>query len=235
MLRTGQIGAVVGTAILICAPLLVATAAHAHNFVVSSTPTAEQVLTELPEQWVVTTNDDLLDLGGDGAGFALVATDAAGDFFGDGCVEIDGPSVTSAAALGEPGDYTLLYQFISADGHTLSGEIAFSWLPEGEHEPHIGLDAPPVCGETASAPAPEPTAEPGPTLEPGVDETVAPAEPENANEALPVAGAIALIIALVAAALAVAVILARRPQAMTAEEADTGSVAYDATDGPVRN
>ncbi len=134
--------------------LAIAAPAAGHNFIVSSTPTEGEVLTSLPEQWQITTNETLLDLGGQGAGFALLVSDDAGGFYGDGCVVVEGESLSMPAALGTDGAYTLTYQFISADGHTLSGELPFSWQAPAGFEPHVGLAEPPVCGETASAPAP---------------------------------------------------------------------------------
>lgn len=205
--------------------LAIATPAVAHNFIVSSTPADGETLTELPEQWQVTTNETLLDLGGQGAGFALLVSDEQGLFYGDGCVTIEGASLSMPAELGTDGDYTLTYQFISADGHTLSGELSFTWQAPAEFEPHLGLAEPPVCGETASAPAPEPTAtaepEPEVTDEPPVD-----AEPlEPVDEPFPVIGAVGIglgALALIGAI--VAIVLASRNRASRAtqpEDADS--------------
>jgi methionine-rich copper-binding protein CopC len=154
--------------------------AAAHNFVVSSTPEQDQVITALPDVWQLTTNEQLLDLGGEGAGFAMLIADESGLYYGDGCVTVDGATMSTPAALGEPGLYSMVYQFISADGHTLSDELTFTWEPAEAVEPHVGLAEPPVCGETASAPAPAP--EPSPTTEP---ETEATDEAESAPDTAP--------------------------------------------------
>lgn len=182
--------------------LAIATPAVAHNFIVSSTPADGETLTELPEQWQITTNETLLDLGGQGAGFALLVSDEQGLFYGDGCVTIEDASLSMPAALGTDGAYTLTYQFVSADGHTLSGELPFSWQASAGFEPHVGLTEPPVCGETASAPAPEPTAtaQPDPEV---TDEPVADAEPIEPTE--PVSDAVSPIVVGVAFAVVVAV------------------------------
>lgn len=156
--------------------LAVMAPAAAHNFIVSSTPAEGETLTVLPEQWQITTNETLLDLGGQGAGFAMLVSDADGQLYGDGCVTVESAGLSMPAALGTDGAYTLTYQFISADGHTLSGELPFTWQAPAGFEPHEGLADPPVCGETASAPAPEPTA----TTEPEgelTDEPMTDAEP----------------------------------------------------------
>ena len=39
------------------------------------------------------------------------------------------------AALGEPGAYTMLWQAVSADGHSVDGEIPFTWAPTDDVEP----------------------------------------------------------------------------------------------------
>lgn len=189
--------------------------AVAHNFVVSSTPAEGETLTALPEQWQLTTNETLLDLGGQGAGFALLVSDEQGQFYGDGCVTVEGESLSMPAALGTDGAYTLTYQFVSADGHTLSGELPFSWQAPAGFEPHVGLAEPPVCGETASAPAPEPTA----TAEPEADmtdEPVVEAEPIEPiyDDASPIVIGVAFAVIVAVIGVVTAVILrsrARRP------------------------
>ena len=152
------------TAVLVAAVVAVpvlglAAPAQAHNYLVSSTPAEGETLTELPDQFSVTTNGDLLSLGGSTAGFALEVRDANGLYYGDGCVSIDGPTLSEAAALGEAGDYTLLWQLISTDGHTVSGEVAFSWAPADGVVPSEGTATPAACGNEAASPA---TSEPTP-------------------------------------------------------------------------
>src|SRR5690554_5466691 len=138
---------VLATAALVAAPVFgVAPPAHAHNYLVSSTPEEGSTVTELPPVFEVTTNDDLLELGDDGA-FAIEVRDAAGLYYGDGCLEVTGPSLAMGATLGDAGDYTMTWQVVSADGHTVSGELAFTWQPDEAQELSPGRDAAPVCGE----------------------------------------------------------------------------------------
>jgi methionine-rich copper-binding protein CopC len=200
--------------------LAIATPAVAHNFIVSSTPADGETLTELPEQWQITTNETLLDLGGQGAGFALLVSDEQGLFYGDGCVTIEGAGLSMPAALGTDGDYTLTYQFVSADGHTLSGELPFSWQAGPDFEPHVGLTEPPVCGESASAPAPEPpaTAEPDPEV---TDEPVVDAEPVEpvADDATPLGIAVAIAVVVAIAGVVTAALLRARAR-RNAEQPD---------------
>jgi copper resistance protein C len=137
-------------AVTAIALLGVAGPASAHNAVISTTPSDDQVLTELPERFEILTSDDLLP-----AGAAIMqVTDADGLFYGDGCVVVDGPSASSVPELGAPGDYTLDWQVVSADGHTISGTIGFSWAPAAPDAPiSEGRATAPVCGEEPSAPA----------------------------------------------------------------------------------
>jgi methionine-rich copper-binding protein CopC len=114
---------------------------------VSSTPAEGSTLTELPAEFSVTTNGPLLSLDGSVAGFALEVKDAQGLYYGDGCVTVDGPTLSEAAApLGEAGDYTLLWQLVSADGHTVSGEVNFAWAPADGVEVAEGTATPATCG-----------------------------------------------------------------------------------------
>ncbi len=168
--------------------------ASAHNSIVSTTPEAGETLTEVPEFFVVTTSEALLDVGGEGAGFAIQVTDENGLYYGDGCVDVGGPSMSTRAALGEAGDYTMAFQYVSADGHTLSDTLAFRYEPAEGAETSTGSAAPPECGgEPAEAS--------------GSDESVA------GDESAAVLGTVAVIggvIVLLAVGAGVAVWLSRR-------------------------
>jgi len=159
--------ATVGALVAVAPVLGLAAPAQAHNSLVSSTPSNGETLTELPEEFSVTTSDQLLDLVGDGTGFGLQIVDDAGRYYGDGCFTISGPTLSMPAAIGEPGDYTFIWQVVSADGHPVSDEFDFTWAPSGEVEPSEGASAPPVCGED-SAEGP-PTAVPEQQDESSVD------------------------------------------------------------------
>ena len=119
--------------------------AAAHNYVVSSTPADGEILTAVPEMFVITTNDILLDLSGEAAGFGMLITDETGAYYGDGCVAVDGRSMSTAAALGPEGDYTLTFQLISADGHTLSDSLSFRYEPRDGASADSGSTSAPVC------------------------------------------------------------------------------------------
>lgn len=146
--------------------------AQAHNYLVSSTPSAGEVLTVLPEQFSVTTNAPLLTLDGSTSGFALQVVDSAGYYYGDGCLDVTGATLSAGATLGLSGDYTLIWQVVSEDGHPVSGEIAFSWQPADASQTSRGSSTPPDCGGTIDVVQPpassaEPSASPVPIAAPG--------------------------------------------------------------------
>jgi methionine-rich copper-binding protein CopC len=146
--------AAIGT-ILVCASVLgFASPAFAHNFLVSSTPAAGQTLTTLPSRFIITTNEGLLDLSGHGAGFAFEVEDAQHHFYGDGCVAVDGPSMSIAPSMGAAGTYRVIWQIVSADGHIVSNQYSFTWAPSGSFTPAVGTASPRDCGGKSGGTAP---------------------------------------------------------------------------------
>ena len=160
MQRQRALAALGAVAVALGLVLGAASPAAAHNYVVSSTPEDGATITAAPEAFTVTTNDVLLDLSGDGAGFGMVITDAAGLHYGDGCVTIDGRSMSTVAPLGAAGDYTLAFQLISADGHTLSESISFRYEPAAGTPAAEGSATVPSCGGTAVGAEGDPSAAP---------------------------------------------------------------------------
>lgn len=150
---------------LLAGAVVLATAApaQAHSAIVDSTPAEGETLTALPEAFSVTANETLLDLGGQGV-FALVIRDAEGRYYGDGCVDVVDATMSAEPAIGASGDYEMLWQIVSADGHPVSGEIAFSWEAPAGFAPATPRAAVPVCGEDPGAvptPAPDEAGESG--------------------------------------------------------------------------
>ncbi len=140
-------GASAGAALV----LGVAGPASAHDYVVDSTPADGATITELPDAWTVTANAPLLALEGNTNAFAIVITDAEGLYYGDGCVEVTGPTMAAPAALGEPGEYAMTFQYVSSDGHTLSETYAFSYAPVGDEPVTEGSPEAPECGGGGTA------------------------------------------------------------------------------------
>ncbi|QTX05595.1 copper resistance CopC family protein [Agromyces archimandritae] len=138
--RSLTAGLLLGAVVAAAGLAIAAMPALAHNSPVSSSPAEGSTVTAQPGTVSLTTSDVLLDLGDGGAGIDVV--DAAGLHYATECAVIDGPTVEAAAALGEPGEYTVKWRVVSADGHPISGEFAFDWRPaagvelaEGSTEP----------------------------------------------------------------------------------------------------
>ncbi|WIE76575.1 copper resistance CopC family protein [Curtobacterium sp. MCSS17_007] len=153
MAATAATLAVAGGAVLgLAAP------ASAHNYLVSSTPAVGGTLTELPDRFDITTNDRLLAIGGSDSGFAFRVIGPDGRYHEDGCVSVDGPSMTTKAALGDSGKYEVEWQIVSADGHTVSDSYDFTWKAPAGFSPDRGTATPATCadgGGTGSTSAPD--------------------------------------------------------------------------------
>jgi len=164
---------VLGIAVLTGAAVLLGAApAQAHDDIVDSTPASGETLTELPEVFSVTANETLLDLQSGGTGsqgaFGLQIRDADGRYYGDGCVNVVDATMSAEAVIGDSGEYTMLWQVVSSDGHPVSGEIPFTWEAPDGFEVGAPHDAAPVCGEDpAASPTPGPT-DPGTETSPWV-------------------------------------------------------------------
>jgi methionine-rich copper-binding protein CopC len=145
---------VLAVALGVLAAIAIADPAAAHNQIVSSTPAPNQTLTSLPDRFEIDTSDALLDIGGTGRGFAFEILDAAGKYYQTGCVSIVDDNMSTDARLGAPGRYTVVYQLVSADGHTVSGRIPFTWAPSGDAPVTKGVASPPGCDGAAGPAAP---------------------------------------------------------------------------------
>jgi hypothetical protein len=200
------------TALLIGASVLgLAGPASAHNYLVSSTPAAGETLTKLPARFVITTNEGLLDLSGHGAGFAFQVKDAAGLYYGNGCVKVTGPAMSTDAEVGAPGKYTVIWQIVSADGHIVSNEYTFTWAPTTPTKASVGSATAPNCGGKSGGTAPK-----DPNL--GTDTTTKP----NANLGL-VLGIGGGILALGILLTVILLVVSRKKPASTTSRTPTES------------
>lgn len=133
--------------------------ALAHNVVEDYTPEPESTVTESPVAISITSNDMYLDLAGDGQGFGIVVRDSQGLYYGDGCHVVEERTLSSSVELGEAGTYEIVYQFVSADGHSLSESYTFEFAPGASHSPAVGYETPAECGvareQSSKEPAPE--------------------------------------------------------------------------------
>lgn len=137
--------------------------ASAHNYEISSTPEAGAVVTTQPEVISVTTNDNLLSVGGLDGGMGIQVTGPAEHplYYGDGCVTVFGPTIEAVAKLGQPGEYTVSWQVVSTDGHSVSNSFTFTWKPDAGEQLATGSATPPTCGSASAATPGAATAAPG--------------------------------------------------------------------------
>jgi hypothetical protein len=112
-------------------------------------------VTQSPVEVSITTDGDFLDLGGKSRGFAIAVRDSAGLYFGNGCVDITERRMHSLVDLGEPGVYTITYQFVSADGHSVSESYGVTFSPENDYSVAVGTPSAPVCGVQNATPTEE--------------------------------------------------------------------------------
>jgi methionine-rich copper-binding protein CopC len=126
--------------------------AFAHNYVVGTTPEAGSTVTEQPGVVSITTNDNLLDLSGEGAGSAIQVSGPADAplYYGDGCATVSGPTLSTEVQLGEPGEYTVVWQTVSTDGHSISDTFTFTWQPDATQVLGDGSAAAPTCATAGS-------------------------------------------------------------------------------------
>ncbi|MFB7252188.1 copper resistance protein CopC [Microbacterium sp. NPDC056234] len=127
--------------------------ASAHDELVSSDPAAGSSVQTLPDELTMTFSAALIDSDG---GTAVVVMDAAGNDVTAGAPEIDGAVLIQPldAGAGTAGEYTVVWQVVSSDGHPTDGEFTFTateaaQAPAETTSPHATETATPA--ETSSA------------------------------------------------------------------------------------
>ena len=160
-MRTRLLAGAAGIAAVAALVLAPASIASAHDYVVGSDPAADSTVTTPPESVTVTFHDRVLDLSGDGSTNLLTVTGpgTAARHFETGCATVADTKVSAPVALGPAGAYTVTYQVVSADGHTVSSSYAFTYQPPAGTQAAPGADASP-CG-ASSAPTASATADAG--------------------------------------------------------------------------
>jgi len=150
--RRRLVGAAATACIAVAAVLAVAQPASAHNTIVSTSPAEGSTVTEQPEQLVITTNDNLLDLGDAGQSNQIQVTGPGDEqlYYGTACAAVNGPALVMPLQLGEAGQYTVVWQLVSTDGHPLSGSYTFDWAPAEGQDLATGAETPACATSGAS-------------------------------------------------------------------------------------
>ena len=104
--------------------------AFAHNSVIGESPKKGTTVTSQPDTVWLETSDALLDV--DGA-TVMDVLGPDGLHYATACPAVEGAVASVPAELGPEGEYTVAWRVVSADGHPITGEFAFTWTPaEGE-------------------------------------------------------------------------------------------------------
>lgn len=207
------LAALAAVLLALAAVLLTAGRADAHNSLLGTDPADGSTVDAPPASITLTFDQPAQSLGTE---IVVLGPDGSAVSTGDAAL-VDN-TVTQALSTGLPaGAYTVEWRVTSADGHPLSGTLAFTVASGAEA-------AVPAAPETIE-PTAEPTAEP--RAEATASATLAPqqelAEDEDAGMA---AGVVAAIVVAVLAAGAVAVFVVRERRRSHPADGPTG------TDGP---
>ncbi|MCJ1714831.1 copper resistance CopC family protein [Curtobacterium sp. VKM Ac-2922] len=138
--------------------LVVADRADAHSALIASTPADGQTLTEPIDRVDLTFSE--APLTGLDAGLRIEVRDAAGQDVSTGEVLVDGTTM-SKAVTPDNGAYTVLWRYVSPDGHPITGQLGFTVaLPEAAPTSTPSASAGPGSTATETDVTIEATAEP---------------------------------------------------------------------------
>jgi copper resistance protein C len=156
VLTTGKARAVFLPAAIALAILLPAPAASAHSTLVSSVPAKDSAVATAPKQVSLVFNEPL------DAGFnELVVLGPGGtSHWEDGkATVVDATISVPVKVLGPAGLYTIKYHVVSADGHPVSGSVAFTLTTAGPANAQPAAVAAPPSAEAARAQTSTPDSE----------------------------------------------------------------------------
>ena len=120
----------------------------AHNSLVSSSPANGSTHTTQLHEITLNFNDTVLNLGATGMTSIVEVTGPdSTTHYETGCATTTNRSVTTPVALGEPGRYEVTYQIVSADGHTVSNTLTFTYQPPTGTTAYPGSPSAPPCAQ----------------------------------------------------------------------------------------
>ena len=141
--------------------------ASAHSALTSSTPAAGAVVTEPLESVDLTFSE--APLAGLDAGLRIQVTYASGADVATGDVRVSGTTMRRAVDL-DQGSYTVLWRYVSPDGHPIEGTLAFEYRAAAPTStPSASVTPTPSTAPTPSATATATGASDGaPSSSPGI-------------------------------------------------------------------
>jgi hypothetical protein len=135
------------TALLALTALAGTAPAQAHDALASTSPAEGQTITTNPGKVSITlTNAPETGVPGSNI-IQVIAPD--GHTVSTGDITVDGATLSTAADIDHPGEHTVQWRAVSADGHPIEGSFTFTYAAEGETHSEA---ATPVTS-AASAPA----------------------------------------------------------------------------------
>lgn len=203
----GVTAATVAVGGLLLGGVVGAGSASAHDYLVSTSPAADSTVTEPLTQVVLGFNEPpLTDFA---SAIAIEVRDAAGANIVTDPVSIVDSTLTVSVAPTAQGEYTVLWQTVSSDGHPVSGEYGFTYTgPVAESAPANAAATEPGGG--TSAPTPAASAEPGDPATASPDASGTAAEGGDSGALVWVGLGGALLVLVVAGAVVALVVRRRR-------------------------
>lgn len=135
-----------------------AQSASAHDYLVSTNPAADSTVTEALTTVSLTFNEP--PLADSSAAIAIEVHDPSGANVASGPVEILNSTLSIDVAPVTPGAYTVLWQNVSADGHTVSGEFGFEYAGPAGGAPSASAPGTPTTGPVPPTSTPAVTGTP---------------------------------------------------------------------------
>ena len=143
------LGALLTVAALMAATVITASPADAHARLEGSSPQDGATLSAVPPEIMLRFNEPIEE------GLNQVSVKSGSTEVAKGDPQVDGSNVYQPIEYTmDPGDYTVTYKVVSADGHPVSGTFTFTYAPAG-NDGKVGgdPDATPYSPSESSSPA----------------------------------------------------------------------------------
>lgn len=139
--------------------------AAAHDSLIDSNPAADSTNETLPDELTLTFSAALIS--GEGS-TAVVVRDAEGNSIAEGEPTLDGAMVIQPlAAEAAAGEYTVLWQVVSSDGHPTDGEFSFTLTADAAGTTPPSAEPTTAPDDASAAPSAAPTAAEDPNMASG--------------------------------------------------------------------
>lgn len=138
-----------------------AQSARGHDYLVSASPAADATVESTLASVSLTLSETPLEGLGTSSYISVVAADGRTASAEETIVE--GSTLSAPVTFGNPGIYTVTWQSVSSDGHSISGGYSFTWLSNGDED-----SSPPTATRSLIPPATETPSMSAPSAEAGV-------------------------------------------------------------------